>query len=262
MVSFRGGGLKMEDNKVLTESVQSTPKFSAFITNLGKYNEGELIGEWVDFPIDEDDFDDVLARIGVSNEPDETGTYYEEWFVTDYECTLNGFDWQEFGEYPSYETLQEFGELVDSIDDVTAVDNAYEVTGDLQEAIDGIETGDIIFYDGISNESDLGWTIINEIYGDDIPEDLLERYFDFDMFGRDLSFDEYEGDDGEYVSAGEYWCGDENASDYDIGVSCVEQLGGTEGISNPDNYFDYEAFGRDLTFEGFTFTSDGCIEYR
>ena len=25
-----------------------------FITNLGKYNEGELIGEWIDFPIDED----------------------------------------------------------------------------------------------------------------------------------------------------------------------------------------------------------------
>ena len=24
--------------------------FAAFITNLGKYNEGELVGEWVKFP--------------------------------------------------------------------------------------------------------------------------------------------------------------------------------------------------------------------
>lgn len=24
--------------------------FEAFITNLGKYNEGELVGEWVKFP--------------------------------------------------------------------------------------------------------------------------------------------------------------------------------------------------------------------
>ena len=28
-----------------------------FITNLGKYNEGELVGEWVTFPIDEDELD-------------------------------------------------------------------------------------------------------------------------------------------------------------------------------------------------------------
>ena len=28
------------------------------------------------------------------------------------------------------------------------VDNAFEVTGDLQSAIDGIESGDIIFYKG------------------------------------------------------------------------------------------------------------------
>lgn len=26
--------------------------FAAFITNLGKYNEGELVGEWVKFPKD------------------------------------------------------------------------------------------------------------------------------------------------------------------------------------------------------------------
>lgn len=24
--------------------------FEAFVTNLGKYNEGELVGEWVQFP--------------------------------------------------------------------------------------------------------------------------------------------------------------------------------------------------------------------
>ena len=111
------------------------PEFKAFITNLGKYNEGDLVGEWVEFPIDEDDFEEILHKIGCDT-PE-----YEEWFVTDYECNLEGFDWQDFGEYPSYDKLQEFGELVESIDDVEAVDNAYEVTGDLQEAIDGLLQG-------------------------------------------------------------------------------------------------------------------------
>lgn len=30
--------------------------FEAFVTNLGKYNEGELVGEWVQFPTTEDKF--------------------------------------------------------------------------------------------------------------------------------------------------------------------------------------------------------------
>ena len=49
-----------------------------FLTNLGKYNEGDLVGEWVDLPIDEDELEDVFKRIGISDEPDENGVYYEE----------------------------------------------------------------------------------------------------------------------------------------------------------------------------------------
>ena len=37
----------------------------AYITNLGKYTEGELIGEWVEFPISSEQFQDVLKRIGI-----------------------------------------------------------------------------------------------------------------------------------------------------------------------------------------------------
>lgn len=43
---------KKEVNEALGDS-----DFKAFITNLGKYNEGELVGKWVSFPIDEDDFE-------------------------------------------------------------------------------------------------------------------------------------------------------------------------------------------------------------
>ena len=39
-----------------------------FITNLGKYHKGKVIGEWIEFPIDEDDFEDVLERIEIDGE--------------------------------------------------------------------------------------------------------------------------------------------------------------------------------------------------
>lgn len=235
-------------------------EFSAYITNLGKYNEGDLVGEWVEFPIDEDDFADVLDRIGINEE-------YEEWFVTDYDCNLEGFDWEELGEYPSYEKLQEFGELVDSIDDFEAVNNAYEVTGDLEQAINGLQDGRIIYYSGISSLEDMAYQLIDDMGGpEELGRDTLETYFDYEMLGRDLSFDDYETDEEDedgntvYVNAGQYWCGDENASDYDIGEEFVSQIG-FEGVANIENYFDYEAYGRDLGFEGFTITKDGCIEY-
>lgn len=259
-------GESLHESSPITKD-SSTPYFRAFVTNLGKYNEGQLVGEWVTFPIDEDDFDEVLKRIQIGD-TDDFGAPYEEWFVTDYECDLDGFDWQELGEYPSYDSLQEYGELIESIDDVEAVENAYEVTGDLREAIEGIDSGSIIYYPGCNTEEELGEYVINEIYGGEITPDLAEQYFDYDKLGRDLGFDEYENDNydpddedsEEYISAGEYWCGDEYASDSDIGAAYVDAVG-FDGVSNIENYFDYEAFGRDLTFESFTLTKDGAIEY-
>ena len=33
-----------------------------YITNLGKYNDGYLIGKWIDFPIDKEELKEVLEE--------------------------------------------------------------------------------------------------------------------------------------------------------------------------------------------------------
>ena len=38
-----------------------------FITNLGRYNEGYLVGKWVKLPVCEDVLDKVLKEIGIDN---------------------------------------------------------------------------------------------------------------------------------------------------------------------------------------------------
>lgn len=58
-----------------------------YLTNLGKYNEGQLIGEWVELPVSKEELQKVFERIGINEE-------YEEYFITDYEC-----DFYEVGEY-------------------------------------------------------------------------------------------------------------------------------------------------------------------
>lgn len=40
----------------------------AYVTNLGKYNEGELVGEWVKFPVTLDELKAVYERIGIDAE--------------------------------------------------------------------------------------------------------------------------------------------------------------------------------------------------
>lgn len=88
-------------------------EIKAYVTNLGKYNKGYLVGEWVAFPITEQEKSDLFARIGVSNEPDADGNYYEEYFITDYESDFNLFN--VYGEYVSIDTLNDLAERVEAL---------------------------------------------------------------------------------------------------------------------------------------------------
>ena len=78
----------------------------AYVTNLGLYNEGYLVGEWVTFPIDEDEQLELFDRIKI----DET---HEEIFITDYETDIC----LKIGEYTSIDELNEIAEQVEDLDD-------------------------------------------------------------------------------------------------------------------------------------------------
>lgn len=71
--------------------------FAAFITNLGKYNEGSLMGEWVKFPTTAEELQKVFERIGIGSK-DDFGQPYKEWFITDYDCYVDGL-YDKLGEY-------------------------------------------------------------------------------------------------------------------------------------------------------------------
>ena len=77
--------------------------FEAFVTNLGKYNEGELVGEWVHFPTTEEKMKEVFERIGIGSK-DEFGHVYEEWFITDYDCPIHEVS-KLLGEYENLDKL-------------------------------------------------------------------------------------------------------------------------------------------------------------
>ena len=157
---------------------------NVFVTNLGKYNEGELIGEWVELPVSEEDLKKVFQRIGISNEPDESGNYYEEYFITDYEC-----DFYNVGEYESIDTLNEIAEQLEELDeeqqDVIKVMMS-ECGYQLNEAIEKVNSGEYTIYNECDDMEDVAYQIVEECgYLTNVPDNVA-RYFDYEAFGRDL----------------------------------------------------------------------------
>ena len=167
--------------------------FAAFITNLGKYNEGELVGEWVKFPTTAEELKEVFKRIGIGQR-DDFGQPYEEWFITDYDCYVDGL-YSKLGEY---ESLDELNYLASKLDEMSDSEYAQfqagmemgDHCGSLQEIINLTENLDCYeVYPHIEDYDDLGRYYIEELEVMQIPEHL-QNYIDYEAYGRDVAMDE------------------------------------------------------------------------
>ena len=167
--------------------------FAAFITNLGKYNEGELVGEWVKFPTTAEEMKEVFKRIGIGQR-DDFGQPYEEWFITDYDCYVDGL-YDKLGEY---ESLDELNYLASKLDEMSDSEYAQfqagmemgDHCGSLQEIINLTENLDCYeVYPHIEDYDDLGRYYIEELEVMQVPEHL-QNYIDYEAYGRDVAMDE------------------------------------------------------------------------
>lgn len=157
-------------------------ELKGFITNLGKYNEGQLVGEWITFPISEDELEKVLEHIGINDQ-------YEEYFFTDYD---NYYDIQfEFGEYTSIDTINETIEAIDNLQvyDLMKLKAILEVESiGVLEAIENLD--DYIFYQDMTLKDVAEEIIESYLYSNEIPEFFI-RYFDYEKYIKD-NMNDYE----------------------------------------------------------------------
>lgn len=162
--------------------------FEAFVTNLGKYNEGELVGEWVKFPISNEEMQEVFKRIGINRR-------YEEWFITDYDCPDPGI-YDLLGEYESLSELNYLANQIMELDESEefwqAVLDLGEYTGSVRDLINLTENMDCFDYlSGVTSDSDLGYYWIEESGCYDTKAlGVLSNYIDYEGFGRDIRFEE------------------------------------------------------------------------
>lgn len=160
--------------------------FKIYLTNLGKYNEGELVGKWVDM-FDHEEWEKELESIGV-----EEGTNYEEFFITDTDTDIEGVS-DYVDEYMSLDTLDELADRLSDLseyqleEELEAILEVY--TSDLEKALDLIESCDYCYVSGIMSDEELGEYAVDEgLFEIDIPE-ALSSYINYEKIGRDLTYD-------------------------------------------------------------------------
>ena len=154
-------------------------RISIYLTNLNRYINGMLCGEWVKLPIPQEELETVLHRIGTEN---------DEFFITDYETLLGNLH---ISEYASISDLNELAEKIDGLADCD-----YEKLGAVLECESCLTIAEIL---EIIDELD-SFDLLTEVEDDEalgeyyaevgcifhgIP-DSISRYFDFSSYGRDI----------------------------------------------------------------------------
>jgi len=159
----------------------------AYVTNLGKYNEGELCGEYLKLPATREDVQALLSRIGID------GVLYEEVFITDYETDIDGLS-RRLGEYESIDELNYLASLLSDMDKweilkFEAVLECGEYTSSVKDLINLAQNLDCYDYlPEIRELDELGQYYTHELGCIEIPE-ALEGYIDYEAIGRDVSND-------------------------------------------------------------------------
>lgn len=244
---------KFQENKGV-ENMESLAK--VYVTNLGKYNEGYLVGKWFDLPCEDFEikFNEVLKSIGID------GVEYEEYFITDWETEINGL---EIGEYTNIENLNNtLLELVNNenyseyfLKEIKTMVECLDYN--LKEALENYENHQFIILDENewNDEKNIAYSLVDSI--GDLESTLgskVGNYFDYESFGRDLRIggdldrllQEYDSQTREEI---------ESLDDGDIGEWVVNEVYGDIehlGKETKEQYFDYESFGRDLLIGDYT----------
>ena len=191
------------------------------MTNLGKYNEGQLAYERVAFPTDTETVQAALKKIGID------GIRYEEIFIASYDGPMPQLH-KHLGEYESIDELNHLACLLSELDKdelaaFEAVMDSGEYTGSVKDLINLSQNLDSYnFYSDIHTEEELGRMYIQELEAVPVPEHLID-YIDYEAYGRDVRINE----DG-HLAPGGYVVG---------GGSFVEHYHGIEDIPEEHRVF-------------------------
>lgn len=152
-----------------------------FITNLGRYVEGCLIGEWVRLPISKDKLSTVLQSIGIDKSN-------SEFFITDYEMLFSNVT---ISEYASIEELNELAIQLEALTDAdfdklaAIMECEYSLSvSEILQIMNQLDEFDLI--PDIEDDEGLGLYFAEECGTFNAIPEHLKAYINYEAYGRDI----------------------------------------------------------------------------
>ena len=162
-----------------------------YITDLSAYNEGFLVGKWIQLPLQREELSDALYETLRRGEEVANSSNHEEIFITDYESQIV------IREHDDIDRLNELAEVMQgySEDDLFKLQVLSDEGYNERDCIDnGLNTYDVEIYDYRENTSFtdtfelLAQDFVNDGIFGEIPK-AIENYIDYESIAIDLRFD-------------------------------------------------------------------------
>ena len=146
-----------------------------YVANLGRYNEGELVGAWFTPPIDEEE---MAERIGLIED-------YEEYAIHDFELPFD------VDEYTPISEINRLCEAIQEIEGTPIYNELKEIQGmwfsSLEELLENKE--DIHCYSDCDSMEDVARYYVEETGQlGEVPSNL-QNYIDYQSLGRDMEIE-------------------------------------------------------------------------
>lgn len=145
------------------------------VTNLGKRANGIKQGKWFTLPAS---YEEIAEEMELEEQDEYLIQDFDAPFTINEQDSIDHLNYlaELFAEHASSPIVDYIGELVS--------DGYY---GSVEEALESID--DVVVYEGCSNMTDVAYDIVEAggIFAN--ASELLQRYFNFQAFGRDLAID-------------------------------------------------------------------------
>lgn len=215
-----------------------TPK--VYVADIAAYNEGKLIGEWVDLS-EFDSGSEVMQEIDrlLKKWSKEQGEFREEYSIHDYENFPREMYSEWMGE-KSFDQIIKAYKIAEEkeipIDVVGRIISEYE-PDDVEQWIEDRYEGQF------DSDTDLAYHNVEIMGGiSNLGTNTLEMYFDYEAYGRDLAINNYNNMDGYYFRS--YAKG--GAIEKDLSKYMVKKGHFAKGGKIKKNKGDYEKYLNDL----------------
>lgn len=181
----------------------------------------------------------------------------EEPFINDTENVPGDLDIDEYTN--PWQAIEEL-EYIENSDNKDALIAIIESVGDFENAKEIYESGDYTFFSGVEDDEGLGRAYVDMVGG-------LEGVANAGNYIDEEAYKESWREAAEQDVRENNPDLDENSDEFEDEVEnwlngvAMEELENEKAAGNDlSEYFDYEAFGRDLDFEGYFFASTGAIQ--